>query len=172
MHCVTKWWKPCVSAKHSKRKGWSWLMVCYSYTVVGDTNYLFFIQNCQWPGENWETYEFKSLVYKLTVVTVVPDVTSPLYTKIVTTSFGSCLCASTAIETLKRHVKHKRRLVVEAAWSFSGIHMSSNFPDSKVIGTNMGPIWGRQDPGGPYVGPMNFAILVNYHNVVKATTCS
>ena len=22
----------------------------------------------------------------------------------------------------------------------------------------MGPIWGRQDPDGPYVGPMNFAI--------------
>ena len=22
----------------------------------------------------------------------------------------------------------------------------------------MGPIWGRQDPGGPNVGPMNFAI--------------
>ena len=22
----------------------------------------------------------------------------------------------------------------------------------------MGLIWGRQDPGGPYVGPMNFAI--------------
>ena len=22
----------------------------------------------------------------------------------------------------------------------------------------MGPIWGRQDPGGPHVGPMNFAI--------------
>ena len=22
----------------------------------------------------------------------------------------------------------------------------------------MGPIWSRQDPGGPYVGPMNFAI--------------
>ena len=22
----------------------------------------------------------------------------------------------------------------------------------------MGPIWGRQDPGGPYVGPMDFAI--------------
>ena len=31
-------------------------------------------------------------------------------------------------------------------------------PDSKVHGANMGPIWGRQDPGGPYVGPMNFAI--------------
>ena len=31
-------------------------------------------------------------------------------------------------------------------------------PDSKVHGANMGPSWGRQDPGGPHVGPMNFAI--------------
>ena len=31
-------------------------------------------------------------------------------------------------------------------------------PDSKVHGANMGPIWGRQDPGGPHVGHMNFAI--------------
>ena len=39
------------------------------------------------------------------------------------------------------------------------------FPDSKVHGANMGPIWGRQDPGGPHVGPMNFAIWVhNYHS--------
>ena len=30
--------------------------------------------------------------------------------------------------------------------------------DSKVHGANMGPIWGRQDPGGPHVSPMNFAI--------------
>ena len=34
------------------------------------------------------------------------------------------------------------------------------YPDSKVHGANMGPIWGRQDPGGPHVGPMNFAICV------------
>ena len=33
-------------------------------------------------------------------------------------------------------------------------------PDSKVHEANMGPIWGRQDPGGPQVGPMNFAIWV------------
>ena len=31
-------------------------------------------------------------------------------------------------------------------------------PDSKARGANMGPIWGRQDPGGPHVGPMNLAI--------------
>ena len=28
-------------------------------------------------------------------------------------------------------------------------------PDSKVHGANMWPIWGRLDPGGPHVGPMN-----------------
>ena len=31
-------------------------------------------------------------------------------------------------------------------------------PDSKGTGVNMRPIWGRQVPGGPYVGPMNLAI--------------
>ena len=31
-------------------------------------------------------------------------------------------------------------------------------PDSTVHGTNMGPIRGRQGPGGPHVDPMNFAI--------------
>ena len=28
---------------------------------------------------------------------------------------------------------------------------------SKVHGANMGPNWGRQDPGGSHVGPMNLA---------------
>ena len=35
------------------------------------------------------------------------------------------------------------------------------FPDNKVHGAKMGPIWGRQDPGGPHVGPLNFAIWVH-----------
>ena len=30
--------------------------------------------------------------------------------------------------------------------------------DSMVHGADIGPIWGRQDTGGPHVGPMNFAI--------------
>ena len=34
------------------------------------------------------------------------------------------------------------------------------YPDSKVHGAYMGPTWCRQDPGGPHVGPMNFAIWV------------
>ena len=46
-------------------------------------------------------------------------------------------------------------------WDNQGSHsfVSTGFcPDSKVHGANMGPIWGQQDPGGPHVGPMNFAI--------------
>ena len=35
---------------------------------------------------------------------------------------------------------------------------SSGVPNSKVHRANMGPIWGRQDPDGPHIGPMNFAI--------------
>ena len=35
-----------------------------------------------------------------------------------------------------------------------------SFHDSKVHGANMGPIQGRQDLGGPHVGPMNPAIWV------------
>ena len=36
-------------------------------------------------------------------------------------------------------------------------------PESKVNGANMGPIYGREDPGGPHVGPMNFAIWAAFH---------
>ena len=35
------------------------------------------------------------------------------------------------------------------------------YPDSKVHGANMGPIWGRQYPGGLHVGPMNLAFWLS-----------
>ena len=35
---------------------------------------------------------------------------------------------------------------------------SQYIPDSQVHGANMGPIWGRQDPGGPHFGSMNLVI--------------
>ena len=50
------------------------------------------------------------------------------------------------------------------------------YPDSKVHGANMGPIWGRQDlgpiwgrqdPGGPHVGPMKLVIWVYRYNMVN-----
>ena len=33
-----------------------------------------------------------------------------------------------------------------------------NIPDSKVHEAYIGSTWGRQDPDGPHVGPMNLAI--------------
>ena len=47
-------------------------------------------------------------------------------------------------------------------WQFksANVVMKTFLAASKVYGANTGPIWGRQDPGGPHVGPMNFAIWV------------
>ena len=42
-------------------------------------------------------------------------------------------------------------------------------PD-KICGANMGSIWGRQYPGGPRVGPMNFAIWVAKSNIMLDMT--
>ena len=43
-------------------------------------------------------------------------------------------------------------------------------PDSKIHWANMGPIWGRQDPGGSHVGPMNLAlwdsVILDYRNII------
>ena len=50
--------------------------------------------------------------------------------------------------------------------------MSHTDPDRKVHGANMGSIWGRQDPGGPHVGPwtslsgMVIVILLTRHWIV------
>ena len=38
--------------------------------------------------------------------------------------------------------------------------------DSKAHGAKMGRIWGRQDPAGPHVGPMNLPILVPIHIIL------
>ena len=45
---------------------------------------------------------------------------------------------------------------------FTGVGVFKIYSDSKIHGANMGPIWGRQDPGGPHAGPMNFANWVQY----------
>ena len=42
-------------------------------------------------------------------------------------------------------------------------------PDSKDHGANMGLIWGWQDPSGPHVGPMNFAIWVTIVAIIGTT---
>ena len=53
----------------------------------------------------------------------------------------------------------KRELTKHEGWDnkYATNRSMKKDPDSKVHGTNMGPIWGRQDPGGPHVGRINFA---------------
>ena len=34
------------------------------------------------------------------------------------------------------------------------------YPDSKVHEANMGPIWGRQDQGGPHAGPIHMSVMI------------
>ena len=43
-------------------------------------------------------------------------------------------------------------------------------PDSKIHEAHMGSTWGRQDPGGPHVGPMNLAIRDDRLNGYRLTT--
>ena len=46
-------------------------------------------------------------------------------------------------------------LVVFCVWIYQCYMLS---PKARFKVGNMEPIWGRQGPGGPHVGPMNFAI--------------
>ena len=54
--------------------------------------------------------------------------------------------------------KYTKAVTVEPGYGKASL--SWLCPDSTDHGANMGPTWGRQDPGGPHVGPMNLAIRV------------
>ena len=61
----------------------------------------------------------------------------------------------------KKKKKKRRKYVSFPAAIICQIwYLSETYPDSKVHGANMGSTWGRQDPGGPHVGPMNLVIWV------------
>ena len=67
----------------------------------------------------------------------------------------------------------QRSLMAMTDWWISKMSFIKLEPDSKVNGGNMGPIWGRQDPGGPHVGPTNFAIWVeqiSWHILIMVTS--
>ena len=51
-------------------------------------------------------------------------------------------------------------IVQYLAIGFKIVILMANYPDSKVHGANMVPIWLQQDSDGPHVGPMNLAIWV------------
>ena len=61
--------------------------------------------------------------------------------------------------------QHKKNVMQGKKFGISSQHgkaattlVTGTHPDSKIHEAKMGLIWGRQDPGGPHVGPMNLAI--------------
>ena len=52
-------------------------------------------------------------------------------------------------------------LLTEKLTSGALVTPTPGHPDSKIHGANVGATWDRQDPGGPYVGHMNLAILAD-----------
>ena len=68
--------------------------------------------------------------------------------------------SSSSFSTHLRIIWYSRRIFT--MHFTNGLHVAvggvTPIPDSKVHGANMGPIWGRQGPDGPHVGPMKFVI--------------
>ena len=60
------------------------------------------------------------------------------------------------LHTMAKLVYHQLHIFVEYQRWMSA--QKDYDPDSKVHGANMGPTWVLSAPGGPHVGPMNFAI--------------
>ena len=68
---------------------------------------------------------------------------------------------NTQISKILYNLDAAKSYIRDAIYIFSIDLHKSNFSDSKVHGTNMGPTWVLSAPDGPHVGPMNLAIRVN-----------
>ena len=60
----------------------------------------------------------------------------------------------------------KKTSIKIATWFETSSELSATlahqYPDRKIHGANMGPIWVLSAPDGPHVGPMNLAIKIRY----------
>ena len=79
--------------------------------------------------------------------------------------FRNSYCRDDAIYTMDVTIlMNRNNNTLHPSWPSTGLPLIVDnglaSPDSKVHGANMGPIWGRQDPGGTHVSPMNFVIWV------------
>ena len=79
--------------------------------------------------------------------------------------FRNSYCRYDAIYTMDvTTLMNRNNNTLHPSWPSTGLPLIVDnglaSPDNRVHGANMGPIWGRQDPSGTHVGPMNFAIWV------------
>ena len=59
--------------------------------------------------------------------------------------------------TSATHISYSHHDKPSCSWFWCDIFHKVH-PGGKVNGATLGPIWGRQDPGGPHFGPLNLAI--------------
>ena len=59
-----------------------------------------------------------------------------------------------------------RQWITSLIARFMGPTWGPDIADNKVHGANMGPSWGRKDPGGSLVGPKNLAIWDGFENCI------
>ena len=74
--------------------------------------------------------------------------------------FSSRLPPSAVRDSRRQFIEAGRRMYASANCV---IISSGNYPDNKVHGANMGPIWGRQDPGGPMLAPWTLLSGMAFH---------
>ena len=76
--------------------------------------------------------------------------------------------------TRPQWVNVKSRIAVSVCRQSKRVAISSA-PDSKVHGTNMGPIWGRQGPVGPMLAPWTFLsgtfVDIHYSDIMWWSCC-
>ena len=108
---------------------------------------------CRGIIQNVSAYEMGVSMFPIVVIFVrgcVPEVVVPLYVAgfiyiYISPDKPGCVCYITVQS-------------YDVCKLSSTLWLVGHIPDSKVHGTNMGPIWDRQDPGGPHDGPMILAI--------------
>ena len=112
-----------------------------------------FIWKCMpmtfWSQDALAHWRFDTDPLSLAPITFIPWL---LYSKI-----EFLTISQHALHSLKRKALDLLNNYSSVYWLLVKFRLQWN-PDSKIHGANIGPTWGRQDPGGLHVGHMNLAI--------------
>ena len=97
---------------------------------------------------------------------------APAFKQLARTDNKACLIKQLKCNHKSNKAWRPGRVISVTVTRLENHNWKSGTRKKTVLIANMGPIWGRQDPGGPHVGPMNFAIwgslnfsLINSHEV-------
>ena len=121
----------------------------------------------------WPRVNQRSNVGLVIVVILIPENTLSLYTHD-NLNWLTPITFCTTSRVIRPWRSYWRWILIRTCDGLvpSGTQLAMASPDSKVHGGNMGPIWVRQGPGRPHVGPMNFVIWGGLRFCVYMLLCS